>query len=176
MSRIIAGSHKGHRLLSPKHHLRPTTDLVKEHIFNVTQVPLNGLILDLFAGTGSLGLESLSRGAAEARFVDNNRRSLDLIRRNGEKLALLSRMQCFLKNALTFLKDDESSYDLILADPPYQLAIPTAFFLLVWKRLASAGRFVFEYSSAFSFPVTEEAELLKYRKFGETGVWTFEKK
>ncbi|MAV91101.1 MAG: 16S rRNA (guanine(966)-N(2))-methyltransferase RsmD [Bdellovibrionaceae bacterium] len=119
--RIISGKYKGHRLVAFKaSHIRPTTDRVKESLFNKWTSYVDGAqVLDLFCGTGSLGLEALSRGAAHVDFVDANEKSLSILRENVKKLGVEESFKIIRKDALSFLKGSKSQYDLILIDPPF---------------------------------------------------------
>lgn len=116
--RVITGSARGRRLKTPENYdIRPTTDNVKESVFNIIQFDIEGKrVLDLFAGTGQLGIECLSRGAESAVFVDHSREAIKIIKEN---LAV-----CGLKgvvaeqDSLTYLKNC-GKFDLIFVDPPY---------------------------------------------------------
>jgi len=116
--RVIAGQCRGRRLLEPAGmEVRPTTDQVKEALFNIIQFDIEGRkVLDLFAGTGQLGIEALSRGAAECVFVDSSRDSLKLVRENLRRCSLTGRV--VQADSLAFLRGGER-FDLILLDPPY---------------------------------------------------------
>jgi 16S rRNA (guanine966-N2)-methyltransferase len=122
--RIIAGSHKGARIFAPKgRDTRPTGDRVREAVFNLIG-PVEGMeVLDLYAGSGAMGLEALSRGAAHATFVEADRHAAETIVRNLDKLGL---------KTATVLRDDVARklatdaasgrrYDLVLIDPPYRM-------------------------------------------------------
>jgi 16S rRNA (guanine966-N2)-methyltransferase len=117
--RVVAGSLKGRTLHSPSGvATRPTSDKVRGAIFNVLR-DVDGLrVLDLFAGTGALGVEALSRGAAHATFVDDDRRAIAAIERNTETLAVAIRRA----DALRWLRRPEGVYDLVFLDPPYSSA------------------------------------------------------
>ena len=121
--RIIAGKYKGHHLVSFKaDHIRPTTDRVKESLFNKLMFDIEGTrVLDLFCGTGNLGLEALSRGAEFVTFVDDNRKSLEITRRNIEKLKVPKESYKIVQtDVLKFLKSySESPVQIIFADPPF---------------------------------------------------------
>ncbi len=120
--RIISGKYKGHQLVSfQADHIRPTTDRVKESLFNMIQSHIEGArVLDLFSGTGNLGLEALSRGAREVVFVEKNRKSILILEKNIEKLKLKESYQIVQKDVLSFLKNfDGEPFDLIFADPPF---------------------------------------------------------
>jgi 16S rRNA (guanine966-N2)-methyltransferase len=122
--RIIAGTARGRRLLTPRtRSIRPTADRVRESIFNVLGQALNGEeVLDLFAGTGALALEALSRGAAKAVLVDRDRESVRLCEANARMLGFGGRVHVLalsVDQALKRLERDGERFDLILADPPY---------------------------------------------------------
>lgn len=120
--RIIAGKYKGHQLVSfSADHIRPTTDRVKESLFNMIQMHLEGArVLDLFSGTGNLGLEALSRGAAKVLFVEKNRKSIQILEKNINKLKVTEPYQILQKDVLGFLKNYEGEpFDVIFADPPF---------------------------------------------------------
>lgn len=124
--RIIAGAHRGTRLAAlgrgdADTHLRPTSDRVRESLFSllVARLDLEGLrVLDLFAGTGALGLEALSRGASEAVFVDNGRVAQRLIAENIAKLKVADRARLIRADA-THLGPAKAGFDLVFLDPPY---------------------------------------------------------
>jgi 16S rRNA (guanine966-N2)-methyltransferase len=121
--RIIAGSRKGSRIFAPKGlEVRPTGDRVREAVFNLIG-PVDGAdVLDLFAGSGAMGLEALSRGAATAVFVDSNRIAAETVIRNLEKLGLEG-ARVYREDAGRRLASDAAAgrrYDLVLVDPPYR--------------------------------------------------------
>ena len=116
--RVITGKYRGRKLIEPADFsVRPTTDQVKEAMFNILQFDLEGRkILDLFAGTGQLGIEALSRGAASCTFLDSSRESIRLVRENLKRCEATGRvLQC---DSLGFLKTGEK-FDIIFIDPPY---------------------------------------------------------
>ncbi len=119
--RVITGTAKGKRLKElPGMATRPTTDRVKEGLFNVIQFDIEGRrILDLFAGTGQLGIECLSRGAAHCDFVDSAPAAMKIIRDNVTACRLTDRAAFHQKDFASFLKTVRGSYDLIFLDPPY---------------------------------------------------------
>ena len=122
--RIISGVLKGRRLTTPKGQgVRPTSDRVKESIFNILGGEVEDkIVLDLFAGTGNLGIEALSRGARKALFVENGRQALKLIQRNLAQCGMEGRSEILAKDvnrAIGILKEKGDLFDLILLDPPY---------------------------------------------------------
>lgn len=124
MTRIIAGEARGRRLAVPPRGTRPTTDRVREALFNVLAVrrEFDGLrVLDLYAGSGALGLEALSRGAASVLFVDSDRRAADVIGRNIDAVGLPGATVRRGQVATVLVADTPAPMDLVLADPPYEL-------------------------------------------------------
>ena len=121
--RIIAGSRKGARIFTPAAGTRPTGDRVREAAFNLIG-PVDGAsVLDLFAGSGALGLEALSRGAESAAFVESDREACRTIKRNLDKLQLTG-ATVLCRDALAALAAEAAAgrrYDLVLADPPYEM-------------------------------------------------------
>ncbi len=119
--RVITGSARGRRLISPEgFDVRPTTDKVKESLFNIIQFDLpSAAVLDLFAGSGQLGIEALSRGAERAVFVDSSRKSLDVVKSNIDLCRFSSCAVTVLSDAFTFLKTTKEKFDIVLLDPPY---------------------------------------------------------
>ena len=119
--RVIAGSAGGVRLAVPKHGVRPTMDRVKAAIFSsLGDAIIGARVLDLFAGTGALGIEALSRGAASATFVENDRRSAEAIKKNLAKTNLKGRVRD--EDVFDFLsrRSNADKFQIIFADPPYE--------------------------------------------------------
>ena len=116
--RVISGTARGRKLDSPAgDSVRPTTDNVKESMFNIIQFDIPGRrVLDLFAGSGQLGIECISRGAREAVFVDSDRESVKLIKNNLKRCGFSA--QVITGDAIDYLKAC-GKFDLIFADPPY---------------------------------------------------------
>lgn len=125
--RIISGRHKSRKILAPKNSdiTRPTLDRVKESIFMMLENRniLNGaIVLDLFAGSGALGFESISRGALQCYFVDNDIEANKVIQSNALSLNLFSNSIIRKIDALRFLKHNKQKYDIIFIDPPYKMS------------------------------------------------------
>jgi 16S rRNA (guanine966-N2)-methyltransferase len=122
VTRIIGGVAGGRRIAVPARGTRPTTDRVRESLFNIVTArrDLTGLaVLDLYAGSGALGLEALSRGAASALFVESDQRSAAVIARNIESLGLAGATLRRGAVAAVLAAGSASAVDLVLADPPY---------------------------------------------------------
>src|SRR5580765_2171953 len=118
--RVIAGSRKGHRIEAP-HGLatRPTSDRVRENVFNLVQTWVaDAVVLDLYAGSGAMGIEALSRGAARAVFVESQQQACRAIEHNLDRLRLTG-AEVVCRDALRFAAADTRTYDLVFCDPPY---------------------------------------------------------
>jgi 16S rRNA (guanine966-N2)-methyltransferase len=120
--RIISGKYKGHQLVPfQADHIRPTTDRVKESQFNILMSYFDGTrVLDLFAGTGNLGIEALSRGAGEVIFVEKSKKSIQILEKNIQKLKISEPFQIVQKDVISYLKSYSGvPFDVIFADPPF---------------------------------------------------------
>ena len=164
--RITGGELNGRRLRVPRTGVRPTTGRVREAIFSILGTVEGARVLDLFCGSGALGIEALSRGAAEATLVDTHPAAA---RRNLEEVGLTERARTVRSDAVSFLKRAETgSADLVLLDPPYRLADRLAADLvpLIPVALAEGGRVMVETSP--DRPLTLELPLLTERSYGDT--------
>lgn len=119
--RVIAGKRRGTKLESPKDRsVRPTTDRIKEDIFNIiSPYVLDAVFLDLFAGSGAMGIEALSRGAERSVFVDRSGKSLSLVKRNIKKTGFEDSSEVRKMSAENYLANTSESFDIIFLDPPY---------------------------------------------------------
>ncbi|WP_170370268.1 16S rRNA (guanine(966)-N(2))-methyltransferase RsmD [Ruegeria arenilitoris] len=176
--RIIAGDFRGRALASvgkgdAGSHLRPTTDRVRESLFNVLNhlIDFDGLrVLDLFAGTGALGLEALSRGAAHVTFVDDGRVAQGLIRKNIDLTRSADRTALIRRDATRLGDNPREPFDLICLDPPYgkemgQKALAAA---LKGGWLADDALVVWEENAPMAAP--EGFTLHDARKYGDTHI------
>jgi 16S rRNA (guanine966-N2)-methyltransferase len=174
--RIIAGKYKGRRLKTPRGSaIRPTADRIREAIFNI----LGGgcrdrQVFDIFAGTGALGLEALSRGANRAVFVDNRRTAVDAIRRNIAVCGCEENSAVFLadvRRQLDCLNQVERTAELVFLDPPYQLDLirPALQHLVRRSLVAPEARLVIEHSVHEALPELEgHFRLDDRRRYGKT--------
>jgi len=177
--RIITGKYKGRRLSTVNDgSVRPATDRVKGSIFNMLQnrLALEGAsVLDLFAGSGSLGFEALSRGASEVVFVDDVPQVLDLIEANASKLGCIDQCQLIQTDALRYLSSSKERFDLIFADPPYAYpgtpSLPEA--VCERKLLKREGFLIIEHHRKADFPASPLYALKERREFGNTHVSFF---
>lgn len=129
MMRIIAGQYRGHPLKAPKGpQTRPTASRLREALFNICQNRIDGArFLDLYAGSGAMGFEALSRGAHSAAFIDTHKESIQCIEANAASLQVQSQTQVFRGEAiatLARLEKQRDAFDIIYADPPYQTRDP----------------------------------------------------
>lgn len=157
--RVISGTARGRRLkeLSGMD-TRPTTDKVKESLFNIVQFDIEGRkVLDLFGGTGQLGIEALSRGAASCTFVDQSRQAAAIIRENLQATGFSDKARVVQGESLAFLTGSREKFDLILLDPPYNTPLLENCIFAIGKFdiLAEHGIMVCE--SADSAPLPELA-------------------
>ncbi|MCB0720696.1 MAG: 16S rRNA (guanine(966)-N(2))-methyltransferase RsmD [Ignavibacteriae bacterium] len=168
--RIISGAYKGRRLKSPPKtsKVRPTTDRVRETLFNLitNRIDLKkAKVLDLFCGTGSLGIECLSRGALEAVFVDKD---ISTIKENVDMLEINDNVKVRKADAFRYLKKTEESFNLTFADPPYSF---NNYDSLIKEASGKTQYLILEHSSSNRF----EGETVMLRKdFGETSLTFFE--
>lgn len=147
--RIIAGKYKRANLFPvPGNTSRPTTDYNKEVMFSILMNCEDKLVLDLFAGSGSLGFEALSRGAAEVFFVDFSMRSISTLKKNITKLKTAEQCRIQRRKVISFLKKTDRKFDLIFLDPPYNkdLVNPTLDVILERHLLEENGKIIVEHS------------------------------
>jgi 16S rRNA (guanine966-N2)-methyltransferase len=168
--RVIAGTHRGRRLAAPRgRDTRPTSDRVREALFSILG-PLDGeRVLDLFAGSGALAIEALSRGAGSALLCDASRAAVEVIRANLASLGLEAEVvQDEFARVLGNAAGRGAAYDLIFLDPPYRQAEHWAADLsqLVPGVLAPGGRVVVE--SDRRTPLQLDLPLLAERRYGDT--------
>lgn len=179
--RVISGSAKGISLKTPKGMTtRPTADRVKEALFSIIQFDIPGAkVLDLFGGTGQLGIEALSRGAKSAVFVDESQDACSLIRENLNTARLYAESQVIRSDYMNYLNHCHQKFDLIFLDPPYaevflENAIKT---ITQIDILQTDGIIVCErpYGKVLNFEESEYARSRDY-KYGSTVLTVFRKK
>ena len=145
--RVISGVARGRKLKEPSgYSIRPTSDVVKESVFNIIQFDIEGRkVLDLFAGTGQMGIETLSRGAGKAVFVDSKADAVRLIWENLKLCGFTASAAVHTSDALRFLENDEK-FDLIFVDPPYDtpLAGRTVMKIIEFDKLNANGIIICE--------------------------------
>jgi 16S rRNA (guanine(966)-N(2))-methyltransferase RsmD len=170
--RIIAGEKKGHRIAAPKGlTTRPTSDFVRETAFNLIGPVDGAAVLDVFAGSGALGLEALSRGAERATFVDADRDACRTINTNLDKLKLDATVLC--QDAFRALAAERGTYDLVLADPPYDYQELDRLAPQLRRVLASDGLLVYQTEARIE-PAIEGLRIRTSRKYGSARLTLFE--
>jgi len=184
--RIIGGEYGGRKIkVKIPENVRPTTDLVRESMFNILHnlIDFDNLnVLDLFAGTGALGIECLSRGAGFVRFVEKNRKTSELLRSIAEDIKISrEKYQITVNDAVKFLnKDSEPKqfFDLVFADPPYDADVYDSILLNLLNSSILSDDFiaVIEYRSSNNLVVPDDFEIINERIFGDTGFKIIEKK
>ena len=189
--RIIGGTAKGRRLQTPPKStakrtgrpvIRPTADRAREALFSIIGSEVeNGEVLDLFAGTGALGLEALSRGARSAVFVDKNSQSITLIQKNIELCGFSDRSSIIkrdLAKSLSFLEKilPGKEFSIIFIDPPYKNGLSLSMIkeLSSGALLASSGLVIVEDDADIELPRSMGLlTLIDQRQYGDTGFWLY---
>jgi 16S rRNA (guanine966-N2)-methyltransferase len=179
--RIIGGEFRGRALAAVGKgdagaHLRPTTDRVRESLFNVLMGgryddPITDMrVLDLFAGTGALGLEAVSRGASHVTFVENGRKAQSLIRENIDLCSAKARSKLFTRDATRLPTNPEDPFDLVFLDPPYAKSMGEAALksALASGWIADSALILWEESNAIVAP--QGCKVLETRGFGGTNI------
>lgn len=180
--RVISGKYKGRKLVSFKlEHIRPTTDRVKGSLFNILAGRVGGArVLDLFSGTGSLGIEALSRGATEVTMVENDKRSIQVIQRNLESLGIDDGVKISRADVIKYLLQYEgSSYGIILIDPPFPLKICSKTLEAVSSSKAANDLTTIIIETSVHEPLPTEVKTLRCvdtRDYGDKLLWFYEKK
>ena len=144
--RVISGKAKGHKLITPEGlDVRPTLDRVKESVFSALLPYLAGAnVLDLFSGSGSLGIEALSRGAGKCDFVDSSRRSVQTTNDNLKFTKLMSDANVHFADWKSYLAGCSTKYDLVFLDPPYTKGIEDEVMKVLAKNVSDDGVVVLE--------------------------------
>lgn len=172
--RVIAGSARGTKLFCPEGlAVRPTHDRVKEALFSMLGDKVAGAqVLDLFAGTGALGIEALSRGAARAVFVDVSAASLKTVTGNLEKTHLAEKAQLMQSDFSTYLADTDKTFDLVFLDPPYSKGYLEQALQIISdvKLLAPEGVIYCELEDALPPALLQLYQVLRDKKYGRAHV------
>lgn len=178
--RIISGKYKGKEILGYQlEGTRPTQDRVKESLFAMIQNEVGeAKVLDLFAGTGNLGLEALSNGARHCTFIDNNPKATQTIKKNIDHLGISqNQVSVITSDYRAFLTQDKESYDIIFLDPPYRYTflselLPT---LIQQNKVTPAGIVVCEYENGNLDERYQDLVLIKKRKYGYKQIAIFKR-
>jgi 16S rRNA (guanine966-N2)-methyltransferase len=178
--RIVGGQFRGRTLIGPKGtETRPTSDRVRESIFNILTHGSTGLelqdarVLDLFAGTGALGLEAISRGAKFCQFVDDSAEARGTIRQNADALGIIGLCKIWKRDATNLGScAPQSPYDLVFADPPYNKGLGTKALQAVVEGgwIVPGSIIVLEESEKAVVPELFRLEMLDQRTYGDTNI------
>lgn len=164
--RVITGEARGRKLITLEgEDVRPTTDRVKEGMFNIIQFDLEGAdVLDLFAGSGQLGIEALSRGAKHCTFVDSGARSVDVVKENLKTVGFEKRASVFCGDAKMYITLSKDRFDIALLDPPYNKQMIDTVLPAVAEKMNDWGVILCE--SGLNEEMPEAAgEFNKYREY-----------
>lgn len=180
--RIIAGTFKSRRLVFPKTKTtRPTMDRVRESLFSsIGSAITNAIVLDLYAGCGSIGLEALSRGASKVYFVEKNRHALNALRSNIDALSVNTSTVVYsisVDQALAKIGLNKTRFDYVFMDPPYHGAELKKTLMNVYHfgiLQPSNGRLIIEHSSKDIIELPEHIQILDVKKFGSTFITILE--
>lgn len=144
--KIVAGNNKGYNVIFPSHRgTRPTSSIVKESLFNIIQIYVNGAdFLDLFSGSGQIGLEALSRGAKHVTFVDESRYCRNYLVKNLKKMRLENNFTIVTSDVFFYLLHCEKVFDIIFLDPPYNKGLSKNVLEKIWKNLKKSGIIIAE--------------------------------
>ena len=173
--RVISGNFRGLKLVAPTgDNTRPTLDRVREAIFSMLMpiIP-DAACLDLFAGSGAMGIEALSRGADSACFVDLSTEAIDCVNANLKKIKLTDKTQVIRSDYCDFLKNCHNQFDIIFLDPPYDGNMYERCLELIHNNnlLKPSGIIVAEWDYELGFDVTtNHFDVVKNKKYGRVGV------
>jgi 16S rRNA (guanine966-N2)-methyltransferase len=173
--RVIAGRFRGRRLKTPKWEgLRPTSDKLRETLFNILAPRIEGVrVLDGYAGTGALGLEALSRGAAHVTFIERDRRAAALIEENAHACGIEDGYTIVCSDFLTWRNGDAGRFDLILLDPPYEIRNVQDVLDRAAALLSSKGLLVLERATRLEPDVPPTLERVRDVKSGDSTLTMF---
>jgi 16S rRNA (guanine966-N2)-methyltransferase len=170
--RIIAGEHRGRRIAAPKgDRTRPTSDRVRENAFNLIGPVDDATVLDLFAGSGAMGLEAVSRGAASCVFVESDRDACRIVNANLDALRVRATVLC--RDVFSVLASEHGVYDLVLCDPPYDFKAGARLAPYLARVLAEDGILVYESSSRSPVPEIPPLDVQTSRVYGSARLTLF---
>ena len=183
--RIISGKFRGRKLIKfNKEGIKPTTDRTRESIFNIivsylkineknNSLPLKGYnVLDIFAGTGALGLEAISRGADEATFIEKSRDNLIVLYKNIDHLKIKEKVK-IIKRSIRKVKKIDGKFDLIFMDPPYQMDIifkKTLNKILDFKILKKNSLIILEHAKNKKLVIPKNFAIIKEKNYGNSSL------
>lgn len=174
--RVISGKYKGKKLIGfDKEGTRPTKDRVKESVFAMIQNKLrDSIFLDLFAGSGSIGIEALSNGASKCYFVDNGKHIIKLLNENLNNIDNAVVINNSFLYALNYFKDNNITFDIIFLDPPYHLNLlnDALKYIEKYNLLKNDGLIICEYEEEVPLDIYD---VIAIKKYGKTNIKIFKK-
>lgn len=174
--RVITGIARGRKLVAPEGlDVRPTADKVKEGIFSAVQFELEGArVLDLFAGSGQMGIEALSRGAERAVFIDSSLRSIRCVNENLRNTGFERQSEVINRDSYDYIKLTSQTFDIIILDPPYRYNHIANILPFAAKKLRDGGIIICEYETEADEPAAPEGvRLRKTYRYGKINVSIF---
>lgn len=177
--RVITGLARGRKLKTPENYdIRPASEAVKESMFSAIQFEISGAkVLDLFAGTGQLGIEALSRGASKAVFVDIDTKAIALVRENVKSVGFEDKAEIVSMPYTGFLKTNRQTFDIALIDPPYGRKMIAKLFPALAEMMGENGIIICKHEKELVLPDEADGFYVKKRyEFGVTAVTLYRKK
>ena len=173
--RVITGTARGKRLITLEgEDVRPTTDKVKEALFSIIQFEIEGRkVLDLFAGSGALGVEALSRGSVHCTFVESNKAAMAIVKKNIELTHTEDNSTTVFGDAFSFLNKCTEGFDVIFLDPPYSTGLLKKAVKLIGEKnlLSEDGIILCESEAGGEEPPADIYKIIKQAKYGKTTVF-----
>lgn len=177
--RVITGTAKGRKLAAPAGlDTRPTSEVAKEAVFSIIQFEVEGAnVLDLFAGSGQMGIEALSRGARHCTFVDNTRACQTIQRQNLKHTGLDGRARVMTADAISFMRGNSGPFDIAFLDPPYQTGLAEKVLPFVAGAMSENGVILCETDRSESLPVeVGEFSLMREYRYGKVKVTLYRRR
>ena len=174
--RVITGTARGRKLIAPEGmDVRPTADKVKEAVFSAVQFSIEGsCVLDLFAGSGQMGIEALSRGAGKAVFVDSSRKSVSCVNENIRNTGFSSCSAVITRDSYDYITNTSETFDIIILDPPYRHGHIAKILPLCAVKLNKGGSIICEYEKDAPQPSAPDNMILrKIYSYGKINVAIF---
>lgn len=176
MMKVITGSLRGRNILTlDGESTRPTTQRVKEALFSAIQFDIEGRrVLDAFAGSGQLGIEAISRGAAECVFIDSGREAAQIVRQNVSNMGISGTCQVLCQDSLAFLQTTREKFDLIFLDPPYHSGLLLPAMEAAQKLLNNGGILVCESDRDADLPtLVGTVPLYRSYRYSHVKLWIY---
>lgn len=177
--RVITGSARGRNLVTPPGlDTRPTSDMTKGAVFSILQMVIeNSDFLDLFAGSGQMGVEALSRGAKSATFIDKDPKAIAAIKENLKNCGLMEKSRVAMMDSVSYIQNCNNKFDLIFLDPPYNRELIAAVLPHCARCLEEDGLILCETEKNESVPTDiPELELVKEYRYGKAKITSFRRK